>query len=79
MKFDAKAYKFYTLSDYYTFKFFIKSRVGRKQEVGPVAARGGERLSVAHSDPECCADAMGEIIRDLSARMQVVDLSLIHI
>ena len=39
LKFDAKAYKFYTLSDYYTFKFFING--------GYVAGYGGEDVRLA--------------------------------
>lgn len=39
LKFDAKAYKFYTLSDYYTFKFFING--------GYVTGYGGEDVRLA--------------------------------
>ena len=39
LKFDAKAYKFYTLSDYYTFKFFING--------GYIAGYGGEDVRLA--------------------------------
>lgn len=39
LKFDAKAYKFYTLSDYYTFKFYING--------GYVAGYGGEDVRLA--------------------------------
>lgn len=39
LKFDAKAYKFYTLSDYYTFKFFING--------GYVEGYGGEDVHLA--------------------------------
>ena len=39
LKFDAKAYKFYTLNDYYTFKFFING--------GYIAGYGGEDVRLA--------------------------------
>ena len=39
LKFDAKAYKFYTLNDYYTFKFFING--------GYVAGYGGEDVRLS--------------------------------
>ena len=39
LKFDARAYKFYTLSDYYTFKFFING--------GYVVGYGGEDVRLA--------------------------------
>ena len=39
LKFDAKAYKFYTIADYYTFKFFING--------GYVEGYGGEDVRLA--------------------------------
>lgn len=39
LKFDTKAYKFYTLSDYYTFKFFLNG--------GYVAGYGGEDVRLS--------------------------------
>lgn len=40
LKFDAKAYKYYTISDYYTFKFFVNG--------GYIDGYGGKDVRLAH-------------------------------
>ncbi|MBP3687956.1 MAG: outer membrane protein assembly factor BamA [Alphaproteobacteria bacterium] len=69
LKFDAKAYKFYTLSDYYTFKFFINGgyvtgygdedvRLAQRYFLGGNTMRGFETGGISARD-KVTKDALG--------------------
>ena len=69
LKFDAKAYKFYTLSDYYTFKFFINggyvtgygghdARLAQRYFLGGNTMRGFESGGISPRDKRT-NDALG--------------------
>lgn len=69
LKFDAKAYKFYTLSDYYTFKFFINGgyvtgygdedvRLAQRYFLGGNTMRGFETGGISARD-KATKDALG--------------------
>jgi len=69
LKFDAKAYQFYTLSDYYTFKFFINGgyvtgygnedvRLGQRYFLGGNTMRGFESGGISARD-KYTKDALG--------------------
>lgn len=69
LKFDARAYKFYTLSDYYTFKFFINGgyvvgyggedvRLSQRYFLGGNSMRGFETGGISARD-KVTKDALG--------------------
>lgn len=69
LKFDARAYKFYTLSDYYTFKFFINGgyvvgyggedvRLSQRYFLGGNSMRGFETGGISARDKDT-KDALG--------------------
>ena len=69
LKFDAKAYKFYTLSDYYTFKFYINggyvtgygdrdTRLSQRYFLGGNTMRGFESGGISARD-KVTKDALG--------------------
>lgn len=69
LKFDAKAYKFYTLNDYYTFKFFINGgyvtgygdedvRLSQRYFLGGNTMRGFESGGISARDKQT-KDALG--------------------